>query len=344
MNSGDAKKIAREWVMLEAARSQGFAGAFFHGSVNSLPDDAVLPETSDLDVMVVFDGPVPPLKLGKFFYRGVLLEASYISMDEIQSPEVVLGRYNLAGSFRSPSIILDPSGWLSKLQKVVSQQFAKRKWVMQRCAQARDKVLAGEIRESDPFYDQVTAWAFTTGITTHVLLVAGLRNPTVRKRYVAVRDLLSDYGRLDFHETLLELFGCRDMAPSQVGHHLDALAEVFDVAKTVAQTPFFFSSDISDAARPIAIDGSWDLINQGYHREAVFWIVATYCRCLKILAHDASAAVLERYSLGLRELVADLGIESVSDLISRTQRVKDSLPEIWQVAEAIMDANPEIED
>jgi hypothetical protein len=48
---------------------------------------------------------------------------------------------------------------------------------------------------------------FRRGITTHVLLVAGLRNPTVRNRYVAVRELLADYNAVELHEWLLELLG-----------------------------------------------------------------------------------------------------------------------------------------
>ena len=35
---------------------------------------------------------------------------------------------------------------------------------------------------------------------------------------------------------------------------------------------------ITPAARPIAIDGSRELIEAGAHREAVFWIVATFAR------------------------------------------------------------------
>ena len=50
---GDAKSIARRWVEDEAAGSPGFVGAYLAGSVLDLPDDAPLPETSDLDVNVV---------------------------------------------------------------------------------------------------------------------------------------------------------------------------------------------------------------------------------------------------------------------------------------------------
>ena len=194
--------------------------------------------------MVVLDGPNPPHRPGKFIYRDVLLEVSYLSSDQVRSPEFVLGQYHLAGSFRTPSIILDPSGRLTELQEAVARDYAKRQWVYRRCEHARDKILRGySLNESDPFHDQVVAWLFPAGITTHVLLVAGLKNPTVRRRYVAAHELLADFGRLDFYEYLLELLGCAQMSQGRVEHHLGALIEAFDAASKVIESPFFFAAD-----------------------------------------------------------------------------------------------------
>ena len=341
-----AKDVARGWVIAEAGHIPGFSGAFYHGSTNWLPDDAVLPPTSDVDVMVVLDDPTPPGKLGKFMYRDVLLEVSYLPRDQLQSPEVILGQSHMAGSFRTASVILDPSGWLTILQEAVSRDYAKRRWVRKRCEHARDKVLnnlAG-LDALAPFHDQVAPWLFATGVTTHVLLVAGLKNPTVRSRYLAVRELLADYGQLDFYPALLELLGCARMSRAQGEQHLATLTEVFDVAKAAVKTPFFFASDISDIARPIAIDGSRDLIERGDHREAIFWIVATYSRCLKILEQDAPAETQEWFHPGYRRLLGDLGITSFADLQQRGEQVRAFLPRVWEIAEAIMAANPEIED
>src|SRR5688500_5295208 len=110
----EAKALARQWVMEEASRVPSFYGAFYHGSTNWLPDDATLPAASDMDVMVVLAEPNPPDKLGKLIYRDVMLEISYLPADQLQSPDIVLGQYHMAGSFRTPGIILDPSGQLTK--------------------------------------------------------------------------------------------------------------------------------------------------------------------------------------------------------------------------------------
>ncbi len=340
-----AKEVARQWVIEEVSKAPGFFGAFYHGSTNWLPDEAPFPATSDVDVMVVFADP-PPVKLGKFIYRDVMLEVSYLPRDQLQSPDLILGQSHMAGSFRRPGIISDPSGQLTKLQVAVCKDFAKRRWVYKRCEHARDKVLRNlqGLNESALFHDQVALWLFATGVTTHILLVAGLKNPTVRLRYVATRELLADYGHLDFYETLLEMLGCARMSRARVEDHLAALTAVFDVAKGVVKTPFFFASDISDIARPIAIDGSRALIERGYHREAIFWLVATYSRCQKVLYYDAPVAMRARFSPGYRRLLADLGITSFADLQQRGEQVKGFLSRLWEVTEAIMAANPGIED
>ncbi|MGH3086265.1 MAG: hypothetical protein ACRDSJ_02960 [Rubrobacteraceae bacterium] len=341
-----ARDVARWWVIEEAGELPGFHGAFFAGSTNWLPDDAALPATSDVDVMVVLADPNPPRNPGKFAHRDILLEVSYIQSKWLPSPESILGHYHLAGAFRAPNIISDPSGRLTELQAVVSGDYAKRRWVYKRCEHARDNVLRflRSLNESEPFHDQVTAWLFATGVTTHVLLAAGLKNPTVRKRYAATRELLEEYRHLDFYEALLELLGCGRMSRAQAERHLIVLADAFDAAKAVVETPFFFASDISDIARPISIDGSREMIEGGFHREAIFWMVATYSRCRKVLHHDAPAEMKDEFSDGYLKLLGDLGITSFADLRRRGERIEEFLPRVWEVAEAIMSDNRGIED
>jgi hypothetical protein len=188
----------------------------------------------------------------------------------------------------------------------------------------------------------VMAWLFGTGITTHLVLVAGLKNPTVRRRYAAAREVLTDYGYSDFYESLLALLGCAELTRARVEQHLDALEAVFDVAKTYTATPFFFTSDISDAARPIAIDGSRSLIEAGWHREAVFWMVATHARCCKMLYHDAPVSVQAEFLPGFHALLGDLGIHTTVDMLVGRARVEAFLPHLWAMVEAILAENPDV--
>ncbi len=342
----DAKTIAQQWVKREASKLPGFAGAFFAGSVLWQADEAVIAPTSDVDLWLVLAGESATEKLGKLVYRGVILEVSALTLDQLGSPEQILADYHMAGHFRQPSVIADPTGRLREIQQAVAKEFAQRRWVVARCTQARDKI-SHNLQAPDPaapLHDQVMSWAFSTGIMTHVLLVAGLQNPTIRKRYLAVRGLLAEYKQLAYYEELLGLLGCAAWSQDQTAAHLARLADLFEAAKTVAKTPFFFSADISDLARPVAIDGSRDLIEQGDHREAVFWIIATYCRCMKILHHDASPALQARFAPGFEQLLADLDIRSVADLHENCQRTLAALPALWQVTESILETNPAIEE
>ena len=61
---------------------------------------------------------------------------------------------------------------------------------------------------------------------------------------------------------------------------MPALEAAFDAAQAALSAPYPFAADLAADARPVAIDGSLELIAAGLQREAVFWIVATYSRCL----------------------------------------------------------------
>ncbi|UCC17840.1 MAG: hypothetical protein JSU58_04630 [Dehalococcoidales bacterium] len=342
----EAKEVAWRWVIEEASRLPGFHGALYSGSVNWLSDDAVIPETSDVDIWIVFTGSDPPASPGKLLSRDVILDVAYLQKGHFQSPDTILSDYHLAGAFRTPNVILDPSGQLTQFQKAVSTQYARRHWVYRRCEDAKNHSLnyARLLTKQTTFPQQVSFWIFATGVTTHILLTAGLKNPTVRTRYLAVRELLIEYGHLEFYETLLEMLGCTGIDRALVEHHLAALTAVFDAAKAVIKTPIPQSSDISDPGRSVAIDGSWELIENGNHREVIFWMVVTYARCQWILNNDATAELQKIFSPGFYELLADLGITSYEDLRQRTKRIEDFIPQVWTRAEAIISANPAIED
>jgi len=346
MNVKQAKEIVRQWALEEAGTLPGFTGAFIAGSTNWLPDDAPLPATSDVDVKIVLEDTHQKVRYQKQLYQGVLIEASFMSSDQIQSPDLILGNYFLAYHFTTPNIILDPSGQLAKIQAVVSKEFTRRKWVRKRCEHAQNTALNSLewLKQSQPFHDQVFNWFYPTSGSNHVLLVAGLQNPTVRRMYAATRDLLAAYNLLPFHETLLTQLGSVDLDRAQVEAHLATTIELFEAAKAVIKTPFFGSSDISDDGRSVAIDSPQNLIERGYHREAMFGIIVTHTECQKALYNDAPVSLQEKFEPAYQQLLSDLGITSSDTLQQRHAQVRDYFPRVWEVAEGIMAANPDISE
>jgi hypothetical protein len=342
MRIADARQAARRWVVENAGGIPGFCGAYTAGSTNWLPGDAELPATTDLDIMVVADQSNAAIR-DKFRYRGALLEVSYLSSKPFESPESILGDYHLAPSFVTTNLVVDPVGRLGPLLEAVRRGYADGQWVRKRCAQARSKVLEnlGSIDERAPLYDQVIAWLFAAGISCHVLLAAGLRNPTVRWRYAAVRELLADHGRLDFHESLLEMLGVARIGRQRAEEHLAAMTGIFDRAASAVATPFPFAADVRDNARPLAIGGSIEMIERGFHREAMFWIAVTHSRCQKVMLSSAPGQMTEAFRDGYRELLDDLGVSDPAQLLRRSAELELFLPRVWEVAQAILAANRE---
>jgi len=346
MNIGSARAAATDWVLQHVSREPGFIGAYFSGSTVGMPDDAEMAPSSDIDVIIVTENEEPPLKPGKFICQEALIEVTYLSWRDLASPEQVLTSYHLAGSFRVDTLMSDPTGQLRKLQTEVSRHFCDRIWVTRRCKNVRERIITGlrSIDSTAPWHHQVTSWLFPTGVTTHMLLVAALRNPTVRLRYVAARDVLKEYGQEEVYEELLRLLDCKVLTAEQAMNHLNDLSRTFDAAATIAKTPFFFSSDITPQARPIAIEGSRELILNGNHREAVFWMVATFARCHNIFEVDGPTELQQEYAPAFNALLADLGIMSTDDLLQRASETLHFLPKLWSVTEMILEANSEVAD
>ncbi len=338
------KEIARQWVLDEGSRLPGFWGAFFIGSINWKNDDTDLPLASDIDLRIVIDGNEPPDEVLGFSYHNVLLEVSYSSSKEFQSPETVLSEYPFACHFTTPNIIVDPSGKLTEIHKIVSRDFAKRKWVYKRCENARNLALTSLkwLIATDPLHDQVFSWLYSVGLPTHIILTAGLKNPTFRKCLVESKEVLDRFGHLDLHDEMLSNLGSSKMNQEQVETHLYALTEVFDIAKEIVKTPFFLSTDISDCGRPKIIDGSKQLIDAGYYREAIAWIGTFFSCCQKVIYNDAPDDVQNKLFPLYKHFLSDLGIESYSDLQKRSEQSRVLIDTSWNVAEAIIAANPEV--
>lgn len=340
VKAGQAKQIAIEWVRDVASADPLFLGAVLHGSANWMSDDAEIAPTSDLDVMVIRSGDNGAEKLGKFIYRDLLLEVSYLQWDDIADAEALLANYQLVGSFAGAQPLADPSGRLTALIANVSAQYARRRWVQARVDRACQRAVgAFPHRPEAELHDQVTAWLFSTGALCHILLVAALENPTVRKRYLAARDVLDRYGFAVEYGSMLGLLGCRQMTAGRAREHLTAMTAAFDAAKQVVQESYMFSADINDVSRPVAVDGSRELIDAGNHHEAVFWIVATYCRCRKVLTASGGHLPFEP---GFQALLADLGVSDFADRERQIERSRAEIPRVRSIAEAILMANTSI--
>src|SRR5699024_12239912 len=99
MKVGQARMIAESWVKQMASQETGFRGAYFTGSTIHLSDEAVLPKTSDVDMVSVTDRENLGLKLGKFMYNNGVLEVTHIPWSHLSSAYVLVQASHLAYVF-----------------------------------------------------------------------------------------------------------------------------------------------------------------------------------------------------------------------------------------------------
>ncbi len=317
----EAREVVAAWVARHVATDPSFRGAFLTGSTTALPRTAVLPQRSDVDLTVLVAAATPRAGLrlsGKRLVDGLLVDVSYLDEAALADPALVAASFVYAPSFRGGvgAVLADPTGHLARLEAAITPAFATPAAVRARIADVQRRIRARltALDPEAPWAEVVMAWVFPTSLTAVAALVAALRTPTVRLRYLRAREVVpaAEYDRL------LTLLGCAELGPGVVARHLDALAERFDEAAAVlARTsgpPSSFNADITPAARPVAIDGSRALIDGGDHREAVFWIVATAARCQAVLNARVPALAREREP-AFRALVADLnGLHTPTDV------------------------------
>ncbi|WP_152657924.1 hypothetical protein [Oceanobacillus sp. CFH 90083] len=342
MQVKDAIQKAGEWVQAIAQKEAGFIGAYLAGSIIQKHMDEAWPIHSDVDIMIVTSN-VPELKIGKFIYDGVLLEATHLDSALFHSKEVILSDYHLSFSFAHTFILADPEGILTPLQRNAAEDYDKIYWVHKRCHHIKDKIDSGlsSIPKEKPFYEQVMSWLFPTSVLTHLFLTAGLENPTVRRRYEAAEQILKSYHMNDVYQALLKEINIISLKKNDVQISLDVLNDTFDLAVTYAQTPIFFLSDISLSAKPLSIDGCQALIDKNKHRESFFWIIATFCRCHIILATDAPEIHAERLPYFMKTL-SMIDMYTSEDLFEKAKITKSNLPYFWEKTEKLISINPAI--
>src|SRR5690349_8101949 len=105
----EGREIAADWVREQAGPE--LVGAFLTGSAAVGPGDHELPATSDLDLIMITEGPAPA-KIGKHWHRGVLLDVSSLAAAELDVP-TILGTSYLAPFVADGRILYDPTGLLS---------------------------------------------------------------------------------------------------------------------------------------------------------------------------------------------------------------------------------------
>jgi hypothetical protein len=356
MTAREVKDVAKGWIRENAAPRPGFAGAHLGGSICRMGDEDPFPDTSDVDLHVIIDGPVPDpftdvssdMRQQKIISRGIVLEVVYDSLSAITA-ENVLRSPLAAPAFTASCVLFDPTGQLARVQEMVTADFARENWVRERCLKMAELMrLSFDWSVSPP---PLQGWEtelllpvnsfFLFGIPclACIPLVANLGGWTCRKCLVRVKEVLGARGRNDLYDSILDLAGCRTLGASRVKEHCRELSATYDEACRVIRTAFYPDFEIQPAVRAITLGGCTDLLENGFHREVVPFLFFVRSSAQNALWNDGSGEQKKSSMSRYLALLGDVGIERGIFEEKRRRGVALS-EELLAVSEQIIRTNP----
>lgn len=334
----DSRAIAAKWLDENCNSLNGYVGGYLSGSTAWGDPDAEFRLGSDVDLFVVVDGQAMPERPGKTLVDDVVLEINFIDWNSISNPDDILSDYHLAGAFVCDGLLRDPDGRIAGIRQAVAKEFAAPDRIMQRCAQAKDRATSfiAQFRQHTELHDKVTCLFFGAGVCAHMILVVDQKNPTIRRRYAEMQKTLQAKGQLELHERLLKTLGSADWTKQIATQLLQDVATSFDLACLVMRSPYQFASDMTEAARPIAIGGSQEMIDASLHREAAFWLVAIAARSRAVVVQDGTPEQLREVDAQLWRLLDQLGISDDSAMDWRAMTIEADIEACWNASERIV--------
>ena len=336
--------IVREWVELHARHLPDFAGAYLWGGITALPADAPFHLYRDVDVIVVLTEGAPDGE-AEFFYRGLMLEVGSKNLADHQDAEKVLADPSAGPNLATTQILADPTGVLAPLQQAVAADYRRRRWVQARCAAEKASVARQltAMREVANPVGQEPLWPLwgLLNALSGLLAVAQLKRPTTRRTLSLLGELLDEQGRPDLHEAVLTLWGSAHLSRADVQAMLGQSVVVFDRSVELYQTPTPFGFTIRAHLRPYLAEATQEMIDEGKHREAVFWIVTLVTEAYLVLQNDAPDAEKPVFAAQLQALLAALGYTSAELWAERVVAAEHLAAEIYRIADALAALHPE---
>jgi hypothetical protein len=337
-------EIVQEWVDLYARPLPGFAGAYLWAGITALPPDAPFPLYRDVDLVLVLPEGTQDDTV-EVFYRGLMLEVISQYPNVHDDPEAILANPSHGPNMAATQILSDPTGVLTPLQKKVSAEFGRRRWVEARCEAEKasaEKHLDAMRAVSSPVERLESVWALL-GALSGLLAVAQLKRPTTRRTLTLLRELLEAQGRADLHEAALTLFGSALLSRADVEAMLDRSVVAFDRSVDVYRTPTPYGFTIRPHLRPYLVEATREMIDEGSHREAVYWIAALAGESYLVLQNDAPDIEKPEFAAQLQDMHVALGYAGISReaWVERVASAERLTNEIYRIAMEIAARHPE---
>lgn len=333
--------IVHTWVQDEARQIPHFAGAYLWGGITALAPDAPFLLYRDVDVVVVLSRDVPDEE-SEYLYGGLSIEVIWKGLDEHQSVEEALANPSAGPNLATTQILADPTGILTPLQQRVAAAYPRRKWIVERCAAEKrdaDEALTN-MRKAVTSAERLDSIRALLGALSGLLAVAQLERPTTRRTLALLGELLDAEGRRDLHEQTLIVMGSAAMTCDDVLALLDLVMHAYDRAVEVYRTHIPYGFALRAHLRPYYVEGALEMVAEGDHREAVFWITCLDTAFLA-LENDAPADEMPFYAARFQAFYASLGLDDDVSWPDRVALAGKVTREVFEIADGIVARQPE---
>ncbi len=338
----EIEDVVRRWVEKDGCHLPGFAGAYMLGGIIQLPKNSRFPDYRDVDLIIVSTGGRRPQEENlELNLDGLILEVGFWGMEEHRSAEALLADPMIGPNFAATEILADPQEVLRPLQSAISQSFAERKWVQARCESEKKKTLG--------FLDQMNRASSSIEVLTHLwdtlnylsgtLALAALKTPTHRRSLTLMKQILLEQNEPELHEDALRVWGAAAMDRQQVESLLQDAARCFDRAVEVQQTPTPLSFKLKPHLRPYFVEASREMIIEGNHREATFWILGCMAiGCITLLI-DSPIEEQQSWQSIWQDALSEFDLDEPSSWSARCQAAEELSGWIFQVSDRIVVEN-----
>jgi hypothetical protein len=135
--------------------------------------------------------------------------------------------------------------------------------------------------------------------------------------------------------------GSAHMSRADVQAVLDRSVVAFDRSVEVYQTPTPYGFTIRPHLRPYLTEATQEMIDEGNHREAMFWITALAGESYLVLQNDAPDAEKPAFAAQSEAMLASLGYTSAEAWAERVDSAGRLAQELSRIAGALAALYPE---
>jgi hypothetical protein len=355
MNAGEAKAVASRWLESDRERWPELRAAHLVGGITTMADDAPFARHKDIDIHLILEagspllrqmGPVP--NLVEEVAEGLAIEAGPKPVDQYASPEAVLANPEIAHHLTVDSVLYDPAGLLAGLQPEVRRQYANRKWVEARVNHERDgfegalalRAMAAAMLGPSA---EINVLGYSHTFLSAVLAVAKLQAPQIGGRsFVRLGQHLTDAGRIDLYDRVLEILGLATFTPQRASRLVDEGAELFDIAVASRRSPHPFQHKFHAHLRPYFVESCREMIAEGHHRESAGWATPFLLAATDIIRVDGPDDMRSLAAERQNQLIEDLGMPDTDARDARYAQMTVLGEEIFALVGEIVRDNPAV--